>query len=86
MRENIGFLKSQFELVGDDPSNKTPESTNQLAKLSEHNYTLWCSGRQCCEGMLVEIKVSFYINRQVVVFYDRFKHAFYWLYKHTVIE
>lgn len=27
-----------------------------LIKESEHLYTLWCSGRTCCEGMLVELK------------------------------
>lgn len=57
MNENLEFLQSQFELVGDDPLQKATESTHQLLKQSEYNYTLWCSGRQCCEGMLVDIKV-----------------------------
>jgi hypothetical protein len=33
-------------------------------KESESLYTLWCSGRQCCEGMLVELKM---IKRQDLV-------------------
>ena len=53
----MDFLQTQFEIVGDDPQNAKLESTNQLNKESEHNYTLWCSGRVCCEGMLVELRV-----------------------------
>jgi len=33
-------------------------------KESESLYTLWCSGRTCCEGMLVELKM---IKRQDLV-------------------
>lgn len=54
---HLDFLKTQFELVGDDPQNKAPESTHQLLKESEHTYTFWCSGRVCCEGMLIELKL-----------------------------
>nr|CAB3228587.1 coiled-coil domain-containing protein 47-like [Phallusia mammillata] len=54
---HLEFLQTQFELVGDDPQSKKGESTHQLNKESEHNYTFWCSGRLCCEGMLVEIKL-----------------------------
>lgn len=32
-----------------------------LMKESDNIYTLWCSGRTCCEGMLVELK---FIKRQ----------------------
>ncbi|KAL9705454.1 hypothetical protein quinque_008972 [Culex quinquefasciatus] len=38
-----------------------PES---FIKESESVYTLWCSGRTCCEGMLVELKM---IKRQDLV-------------------
>jgi len=33
-------------------------------KESENIYTLWCSGRQCVEGMLVELK---FIKRQDLI-------------------
>lgn len=33
-------------------------------KDSDSQYTLWCSGRTCCEGMLVELKL---IKRQDLV-------------------
>lgn len=29
----------------------------QLVKEAEHIFSLWCSGRVCCEGMLVELKL-----------------------------
>lgn len=35
-----------------------------FSKESESLYTLWCSGRTCCEGMLVELKM---IKRQDLV-------------------
>lgn len=57
LHSHLDFLKTQFELVGDDPQNKAPESTHQLLKESEHTYTFWCSGRVCCEGMLIELKL-----------------------------
>lgn len=49
------LLEQNFSLIGDD--GKSPENDNPgLVKESEHIYTLWCSGRTCCEGMLVELK------------------------------
>uniref|UniRef100_F6Z7A9 PAT complex subunit CCDC47 n=1 Tax=Ciona intestinalis TaxID=7719 RepID=F6Z7A9_CIOIN len=57
LSHHLDFLHKSFALVGDDPQNKKIESTNELQKESEHVYTLWCSGRQCCEGMLVELKL-----------------------------
>ena len=36
---------------------KEPQS-GVLVKESESVYTLWCTGRQYCEGMLVELKVA----------------------------
>ena len=41
----------------------------QLQKESEHLFTLWCSGRQCCEGMLVELKL---LKRQVNDFFLKY--------------
>jgi len=35
-----------------------------LMKESENVFTLWCSGRSCCEGMLVELKL---LKRQDLV-------------------
>lgn len=57
LQTHLEFLKSQFELVGDDPTAVDAVSTNQMIKECEHNYVLWCSGRQMCEGMLVQLKL-----------------------------
>lgn len=51
------LLESQFELIGDDPQNKIAASTFQMTKEAEHIFTLWCSGRACVEGMLVELRL-----------------------------
>ena len=43
----------------------SPEvSSNVLMKESENVYNLWCSGRVCCEGMLVTLKL---LKRQDLV-------------------
>lgn len=65
LQTHLSFLKSQFELVGDDLANQTPTSTHQMTKESEHTYVLWCSGRQFCKGMLVQIKV-FILNYKIL--------------------
>lgn len=39
---------------GDD--GKIEIENSGLIKETESTYTLWCSGRTCCEGMLVELK------------------------------
>lgn len=57
------LLDDNFMLVGDD-GRKEHESTLGYMKESESLYTLWCSGRTCCEGMLVELKM---IKRQDLV-------------------
>ncbi|XP_076819581.1 PAT complex subunit CCDC47-like isoform X1 [Clavelina lepadiformis] len=74
LKSHVDHLNKQFELVGDDPSNKKAASTHQFVKESEHLYTLWCSGRTCCEGMLVELKL---LKRQdlISVISDRLKPA-----------
>ncbi|XP_061389328.1 PAT complex subunit CCDC47 [Musca vetustissima] len=57
-----GLLDDNFVLVGDD--GKVENENPGLMKESESLYTLWCSGRTCCEGMLVELKM---IKRQDLV-------------------
>lgn len=56
------FLEDNFALVGDDGKKETDMSeTGMMLKESDSIFTLWCSGRVCCEGMLVELKL---IKRQ----------------------
>ena len=43
--------------AGDDGTNKEATSTGKLNQENEHIYNLWCSGRVCCEGMLIQLKV-----------------------------
>lgn len=50
------LLEENFSLVGDDNSLDSNENVH-LIKESENIFTLWCSGRTCCEGMLVELKL-----------------------------
>ncbi|XP_069698339.1 PAT complex subunit CCDC47 isoform X2 [Periplaneta americana] len=56
------LLEENFSLVGDD--GKMENENPGLVKDSENLYTLWCSGRTCCEGMLVELK---FLKRQDLV-------------------
>ncbi|PNF34144.1 Coiled-coil domain-containing protein 47 [Cryptotermes secundus] len=56
------LLEENFSLVGDD--GKIESENPGLLKDSENLYTLWCSGRTCCEGMLVELK---FLKRQDLV-------------------
>ena len=58
-RISIGFYYFLCKLIvvlltGDD--GKMENENPGLLKDSENLYTLWCSGRTCCEGMLVELK------------------------------
>ncbi|XP_005994663.1 PAT complex subunit CCDC47 [Latimeria chalumnae] len=55
------LLESNFALVGDDGTNKEATSTRKLNQENEHIYNLWCSGRVCCEGMLIQLK---FLKRQ----------------------
>ncbi|XKL60437.1 hypothetical protein PGB90_007494 [Kerria lacca] len=57
---NKSLINDNFAFVGDDGKALT-NSSNTVTKESEHLYTLWCSGRTCCEGMLVELK---FLKRQ----------------------
>lgn len=56
------LLEDNFSLVGDD--GKLETDSPGLIKESENQFTLWCSGRTCCEGMLVELK---FLKRQDLV-------------------
>ncbi|KAK2499174.1 hypothetical protein MC885_015738, partial [Smutsia gigantea] len=55
------LLESNFALVGDDGTNKEAASTGKLNQENEHIYNLWCSGRVCCEGMLIQLR---FLKRQ----------------------
>ncbi|KAK7499371.1 hypothetical protein BaRGS_00009346, partial [Batillaria attramentaria] len=57
------LLETHFCIVGDDGTGKEP-TTGVLMKESENVYALWCSGRSCVEGMLVELKL---LKRQDLV-------------------
>lgn len=56
------LLEDNFVLVGDD--GKLENESQGLMKESESLYTLWCSGRTCCEGMLIELRM---IKRQDLI-------------------
>lgn len=58
------LLESNFTLVGDDGQLERQENSSALIKESENTFTLWCSGRSCCEGMLVELRL---LKRQDLV-------------------
>ncbi|XP_077513230.1 PAT complex subunit CCDC47 isoform X2 [Amblyomma americanum] len=61
------LLLDNFALVGDDGRKELPPEEGEeasspvvgggLVKDSESVYTLWCSGRLCMEGMLVELRL-----------------------------
>lgn len=57
LSSHLEYLKSQFELVGDDGIEKDVQSSFQLNKETEHLYNLWCSGRASVNGLLVELKL-----------------------------
>lgn len=56
------LLYSNFALVGDD-GKKDIENAG-IVKETESVFTLWCSGRVCVEGMLVELR---FLKRQDLV-------------------
>ncbi len=58
------LLESNFALVGDDGAKEVEKIDTPLVKESEHGFTLWCSGRIGCQGMLVEIRL---LKRQDLV-------------------
>lgn len=57
------LLEDNFVLIGDD-GKVDSEGPVGFIKESDSLYTLWCSGRTCCEGMLVELKM---IKRQDLI-------------------
>ncbi|XP_065565339.1 PAT complex subunit CCDC47-like isoform X1 [Artemia franciscana] len=59
---NRTVLDENFSLIGDD--GKLDIENPGFIKDAEHLYSLWCSGRVCCEGMLVELKL---LKRQDLV-------------------
>lgn len=63
LQTHRSLLEDNFAMIGDD-TNKEREGPDGFVKESESVYTLWCSGRTCCEGMLVELKL---IRRQDLV-------------------
>ena len=52
-----------YVVLGDDGTSKEAQS-GTFIKESENVYALWCSGRSCVEGMLVELKL---IKRQDLI-------------------
>jgi len=58
------LLESQFSLVGDDGTKNIDEIQEPMTKDSENIFSFWCSGRVCCEGMLVELRL---LKRQDLV-------------------
>lgn len=63
LQTHRSILDENFSKIGDD-TNKDRELADGLIKESDSIYTLWCSGRTCCEGMLIELKL---IRRQDLV-------------------
>ena len=61
---NKALLEANFALVGDDGAKNIEDIETQMQKESENMFTLWCSGRTCCEGMLVELRL---LKRQDIV-------------------
>lgn len=55
------FLEENFALVGDDGKKENESQPFGFIKESDSIYTLWCSGRNLVEGMLIELKL---IKRQ----------------------
>lgn len=49
---HISFLEENFALVGDDGKKEAG-----MSRESDSLFTLWCSGRVCCEGALFELKL-----------------------------
>ncbi|KAJ2945491.1 hypothetical protein O0L34_g302 [Tuta absoluta] len=60
------LLDDNFTLVGETGSDIVvgDDSTRGWRREAEHCFTMWCSGRLCCEGMLLTLKL---IKRQDLV-------------------
>ncbi|OQV25343.1 Coiled-coil domain-containing protein 47 [Hypsibius exemplaris] len=65
---HLDLLKAHFSLVGDEGTSKElPTETDEseggekalkFIKEADHVYTLWCSGRQYVEGLVVTLKLK----------------------------
>lgn len=62
------LLKANFAFIGDDgradPGLVVDGGSGEFLRESDSTYSLWCSGRVCCEGMLVQLKL---LKRQDLV-------------------
>lgn len=56
-------MEQQFALVGDDGLTQEPIG-GRLVCETDYSYTVWCSGRIGCQGMLTQIRL---IKRQDLV-------------------
>ncbi|RNA26506.1 Coiled-coil domain-containing 47 [Brachionus plicatilis] len=64
---NLDLLEKNFSLVGDDGQSSELNSSSEqgtFIKDSDNSYGLWCSGRQGCEGLLIQLKL---IKRQDLI-------------------
>ncbi|VDM40026.1 unnamed protein product [Toxocara canis] len=55
--EVTALLQQQFALVGDDGTSEEP-TEGHLVKETDSNYSIWCSGRSGCQGMLIQLKLQ----------------------------
>lgn len=54
---NQKSLEQQFSLVGDDGTTQEP-SGGHLIKETDFSYSVWCTGRAGCKGMLTQLKLQ----------------------------
>lgn len=54
---NWNILEENFMMLGDSAILEDEQGTRNYQKMSDSIYQMWCSGRVCCEGMLVELKL-----------------------------
>ena len=57
LKKSMYVLTSLVYLITGDDGVAKEVSSGVLMKESENVYALWCSGRSCVEGMLVELKL-----------------------------
>ncbi|XP_059057685.1 PAT complex subunit CCDC47 [Achroia grisella] len=58
------LLDDNFTLVGESGADVVSAEGSGWRREAEHCFTMWCSGRLCCEGMLLTLKL---IKRQDLV-------------------
>lgn len=54
---NWNILEENFTLLGDSTILEDDQGTRNYQRMSDSIYQMWCSGRVCCEGMLLELKL-----------------------------